>query len=128
MTTRSQAAITALRAGQIVAVKGIGGFHLAVDAADEEAVAELRRRKARDDKPFAVMVADLAAARDLCVLSDAAVAQLTGPGRPIVLAPRQEGAAVAAGVAPGLAELGLSCWRTRPCTTSCWPAWAGRSS
>ena len=51
------AAVGALRAGAVVAVKGIGGYHLAVDAADRDAVAELRRRKARDDKPFAVMVA-----------------------------------------------------------------------
>jgi hydrogenase maturation protein HypF len=102
-----EAAIAALRAGQIVAVKGIGGFHLAVDAADPVAVAELRCRKHRDDKPFAVMVGDLVAARDLCDLSDAAAEALTSPGRPIVLAPRTAGAAVADGVAPGLPELGV---------------------
>ncbi len=102
-----RAAVAALRAGWIVAVKGIGGFHLAVDAGNEAAVAELRRRKARDDKPFAVMVPDLTAARTLCQLSDAAVDGLASPGRPIVLAPRLEGAAVAPGVAPGLADLGV---------------------
>ncbi|MBA2495630.1 MAG: carbamoyltransferase HypF, partial [Acidimicrobiia bacterium] len=101
------AAIAALRAGQIVAVKGIGGFHLAVDAADGAAVGELRRRKARDDKPFAVMVADLAAARALCTLGDTAAAALTSPGRPIVIAPRVGGARVAAAVAPGSPDLGV---------------------
>jgi hydrogenase maturation protein HypF len=101
------AAIEALRAGQIVAVKGIGGFHLAVDAVDPVAVAELRRRKHRDDKPFAVMVRGLAEARAVCDLSDAAAAMLTSAGRPIVLAPRAAGAAVADGVAPGLPDLGV---------------------
>jgi hydrogenase maturation protein HypF len=101
------AAIAALRAGQIVAVKGIGGYHLAVDATDDDAVAELRRRKARDDKPFAVMVADLAAARALCTLGDTAAAALTSPGRPIVIAPRVGGARVAAAVAPGSPDLGV---------------------
>ncbi|MEO6317398.1 MAG: carbamoyltransferase HypF [Acidimicrobiales bacterium] len=100
-------AIDALQAGRVVAVKGIGGFHLAVDATDEAAVAELRRRKARDDKPFAVMVPNLDAAQALCELSPAAVEALVHAGRPIVIAPRREGAAVAAGVAPGLAELGV---------------------
>ena len=101
------AAVDALRAGRIVAVKGIGGFHLAVDATDAVAVAELRRRKARDDKPFAVMVADLAAAGELCELTPAAADALAGPERPIVLAPRRGEARVADAVAPGLAELGL---------------------
>ena len=102
-----EAAIAALEVGGIVAVKGIGGFHLAVDAADEDAVGELRRRKARDDKPFAVMVRDLDEARALCTLSDSAADALTSAGRPIVLAPRREDAPVASGVAPNLPELGL---------------------
>jgi len=101
------AAIDTLRSGGIVAVKGIGGFHLAVDATDDAAVAELRRRKHRDHKPFAVMVADLAAARELCDLDEEAAGALTSAGRPIVLAPRWASATVAAGVAPGLPDLGV---------------------
>ncbi|MGQ0521078.1 MAG: carbamoyltransferase HypF [Actinomycetota bacterium] len=96
-----------LRAGRIVGVKGLGGYHLAVDAGDADAVAELRRRKARDFKPFAVMVPDLASAHRLCELSPEAEAALTSPRRPIVLAPRRPGAPVAAAVAPGLPELGI---------------------
>jgi hydrogenase maturation protein HypF len=101
------AAIDALTGGRIVAVKGIGGYHLAVDATDEQAVAELRRRKARDDKPFAVMVQDLAAARRVCRLDAVATAALTSPRRPIVLAPRRPESAVVDGVAPGLPEIGV---------------------
>lgn len=101
------AAIDALQRGEIVAVKGIGGFHLAVDATNDLAVRELRRRKARDDKPFAVMVADLAGARALCSLSAAAVEALTSPGRPIVIAALRDDADVAPGVAPGLQDLGV---------------------
>ncbi|MBW3556462.1 MAG: carbamoyltransferase HypF [Actinobacteria bacterium] len=96
-----------LAEGRVLAVKGIGGFHLATDATSEDAVAELRRRKARDEKPFAVMVPDLEAARRLCLLDAATEAALASPRRPIVLAPRRPGAAVATGVAPGLPELGL---------------------
>ncbi len=96
-----------LRAGRIVAVKGLGGYHLACDAASEEAVAELRRRKARDDKPFAVMVRDADEAGRLCRLEPAVLDELRSVRRPIVLAPRREGAPVAAGLAPGLPELGL---------------------
>jgi hydrogenase maturation protein HypF len=73
--------------GRIVAVQGLGGFHLACDATSGEAVAELRRRKRRDDKPFAVMVESLAAAELVAELDDAARKALLSPARPIVLAP-----------------------------------------
>ncbi|HEY8092353.1 MAG TPA: carbamoyltransferase HypF, partial [Acidimicrobiales bacterium] len=106
-TSALTAAVAALRAGRIVAVKGIGGYHLAVDATNPEAVAELRRRKERDDKPFAVMVAGLDEATALCVLDPDARKALASPRRPIVLAPRRPDAAVADAVAPALAELGL---------------------
>ncbi len=102
------AAVDALGSGAILAVKGIGGYHLAADATSGAAVAELRRRKARDDKPFAVMVPDVAAAGALCDLDPAARAALVSPRRPIVVAPRRSGAAAVAGaVAPGLVELGV---------------------
>ncbi len=101
------AAVADLAAGRIVAVKGLGGYHLATDATDDRAVAELRRRKQRDDKPFALMVADLDAARGLVRLGPAAAAELASPRRPILLAPRTGGAEVPQAVAPGLAELGV---------------------
>ncbi|MFN2556447.1 MAG: carbamoyltransferase HypF, partial [Nitriliruptorales bacterium] len=100
-------AATRLVAGEILAVKGLGGYHLATDATNATAVKELRRRKARDDKPFAVMVADLLAARGLCLLAGEAEEALTSPRRPIVLAPRRTPVEVAEEVAPGLPELGL---------------------
>ena len=100
-------AVGVLRAGRLLAVKGLGGYHLAADATDAKAVAELRRRKARDDKPFAVMAAGLADARRLCWLSSVAEGALASPRRPIVLAPRRDRAPVAEAVAPGLPELGL---------------------
>ena len=100
-------AVAALVEGRVVAVKGLGGYHLAVDAAQTAAVAELRRRKARDDKPFALMVPHLEAARALCRLTPAAEAALTSPRRPIVLARRQAAASVDERIAPGLPELGL---------------------
>jgi hydrogenase maturation protein HypF len=96
-----------LRAGRIVAVKGLGGYHLAADAANEEAVATLRARKHREDKPFAVMTADLAAARRLGRVDDAEAALLASPARPIVLLARQPDAEVAASAAPGNRQLGI---------------------
>ncbi|HEX2399053.1 MAG TPA: carbamoyltransferase HypF, partial [Mycobacterium sp.] len=96
-----------LRKGGVLAVKGIGGYHLACDAADEQAVAELRRRKRRGDKPFAVMVPDLSVARDIAVVDDASARMLSGPQRPIVLVPRLPGATVADAVAPHNPDLGV---------------------
>jgi hydrogenase maturation protein HypF len=102
-----QSAAKLLQSGGVLAVKGLGGYHLAVAAADHEAAATLRDRKHREDKPFAVMVADLDEARALCELDDTAVALLTSRRRPIVLAPRRDGAAVAPAVAPGNGQLGV---------------------
>ena len=101
------AAAELLRRGRILAVKGLGGYHLAADAACEQAVAALRQRKHREDKPFAVMAADLAAAAELAEVDDAAAALLTSPARPIVLLPRQPGTAVAPATAPGNRQLGV---------------------
>lgn len=96
-----------LRAGQVVAVKGIGGYHLAADATSQAAVAGLRAGKHRPAKPFAVMVADLAAAAALCRLTPADERLLSGPQRPVVLLPRRPEAALAAAIAPGSGRLGV---------------------
>ncbi|SFL05493.1 carbamoyltransferase HypF [Geodermatophilus ruber] len=101
------AARALLGGGGVLAVKGIGGYHLACRAGDAAAVGTLRRRKRRGAKPFAVMVADLPAARALAEVDDAAARLLTGPARPIVLLPRRATAAAAAAVAPGNPDLGL---------------------
>lgn len=96
-----------LRGGGILAVKGIGGYHLACDAANDEAVSELRRRKQRGDKPFAVMAADVPAARTLCLLDESSERLLSGPQRPIVLMSRSPSAPVAESVAPRNPDLGV---------------------
>lgn len=105
------AAAARLGEGAIVAVKGLGGYHLACLADDESAVAELRRRKHRYEKPFALMVRDVDAAERLVLLDQAARELLESVAAPIVLAPRREATAaavaVAPSVAPGLRELGL---------------------
>jgi hydrogenase maturation protein HypF len=102
-----RSAVGALLAAEVVAVKGVGGYHLVADATSDAAVGALRRRKARDHKPFAVMVPDLDAARRLCHLGPAAVEALASHRRPIVLAPRRADAEIAGTVAPGLPELGV---------------------
>jgi len=101
------AAAAMLAGGAILAVKGIGGYHLACRAADERAVAELRRRKHREGKPFALLAADLDAARRLVELTPAEERLLSGRERPIAIARRRPAAAVAAAVAPRCADLGL---------------------
>jgi len=102
-----EGAVALLKAGNIVAVKGVGGYQLACRAGDSAAVARLRRRKHREEKPFALLVASVDAARELVDLNDLAVRALTGPESPIVLAPRRESAAVAPEVAPDTRLLGV---------------------
>jgi hydrogenase maturation protein HypF len=101
------AAQRALRNGKIVAVKGVGGYHLAARADDAAAIAVLRQRKARDQKPFALMARDVAAARRLVHMSADEQRVLTSPAHPIVLMPRRDDAPVAESVAPGNPLLGV---------------------
>jgi hydrogenase maturation protein HypF len=96
-----------LAAGKIMAIKGIGGFHLSVDATNEAAVMRLRERKHRYGKPLAVMVKDLTAAREVCALTAQEEALLTTSARPIVLARKKDGNEIADGVAPGIPWLGV---------------------
>ena len=101
------AAVKRLQSGEIVAVKGLGGFHLAVDAMNSAAVDRLRQRKRRVEKPFAVMVRDLDAAARFCEIDDEARRILGGRARPIVLLPKRKDAAIAETVAPNQSDLGL---------------------
>lgn len=101
------ACIDRLMAGRIMAIKGIGGFHLAVDATNESAVTRLRKRKHRYGKPLAVMVHNIDAARQVCVLSPEEEALLQAPTRPIVLAHASDGNGIAPAVAPGIPWLGV---------------------
>jgi hydrogenase maturation protein HypF len=100
-------AASGLHAGLVVAVKGLGGFHLAVDATNRAAVALLRERKRRVEKPFAIMVPDLAAAQDICEVDDAASALLQSVQHPIVLLPRKSSCSIPEEVAPFNRYLGL---------------------
>ncbi|WP_058554578.1 carbamoyltransferase HypF [Thiohalocapsa sp. ML1] len=100
------AASRLLAAGRIVALKGIGGFHLACDATDADAVAELRRRKGRYAKPLALMARDLDVIARFAELDDASTALLRAPAAPIVLLPMRPGAGLAPAVAPGQTTIG----------------------
>lgn len=99
--------IDRLLAGHIIAIKGIGGFHLAVDATNDGAIARLRERKHRYGKPLAVMVRDLESARMLCELTRDDEELLQTSARPIVLARARNQALVAESVAPGVPWLGV---------------------
>lgn len=101
------AAVEMLMEGKILAVKGLGGFHLVCDANNADAVAELRRRKRRDGKALAVMAPTVAAVRALCFVSEEEEAVLTGASRPIVLLRKRPDGAIGAGVADRLSELGV---------------------
>ena len=96
-----------LREGAIIAIKGLGGFHLACVATDDRAVSLLRERKRRSGKAFAIMVRDLTAAQRLCEVTETDRALLESPRRPIVLMRRQQGASLAADIAPGNESLGV---------------------
>jgi hydrogenase maturation protein HypF len=96
-----------LAEGKIVAVRSLGGFHLACDATNENAVHELRRRKSRPHKPFAIMCVDLPSARQLCDISNEEAVLLESPSRPIVLLRRKEHGGIATGVAPDTDRLGV---------------------
>jgi hydrogenase maturation protein HypF len=97
----------ALREGKIAAIKGLGGFHLAVDATNQEAVQTLRERKWRERKPFALMVPDLETARRLCLLSDEEERLLADYRKPIVLARKRAGHGLAEAVAPASQYFGI---------------------
>mgnify|MGYP002382116270 CR=1 FL=1 len=100
--------VQALRFGAVGALKGLGGYHLVCDARNEGAVAELRRRKQRDAKPFALMASDLPAVEALCEVSPVERELLFSAARPIVLLRRRsDSAGIAAGVAPGNPYLGV---------------------
>ena len=98
---------TALRNGLVVAIRGLGGFHLTVDACSSEAVALLRERKGRPDKPLAIMVADLATVQTLCHVDTAAEKLLTQPEQPIVLLQKKGNTELADNLAPGIDEIGV---------------------
>lgn len=103
-----RATLAAIQRGQIVAIKGLGGFHLACDARNGDAVARLRTRKQREEKPFALMLAGIASAREFVHIGDDERALLESPERPIVLLQKRPGAdAALPGVAPGIARLGV---------------------
>ncbi len=96
-----------LRQGHILAIKGLGGFHLVCDPLNDAAVRQLRERKKRSDKPFALMVPDAAAAEKLCFVSEDEHAALTSIRRPIVILARRPDAPVSQALAPGNNTLGV---------------------
>ena len=109
--TNSDTAITKtaqlLNSGNIVAIKGIGGFHLAVDALNDQAVKRLRRRKKRDHKPFAMMAASIEKIKTFAEVNQVAEKLLTNPQSPIVLLPRKSNSAIASSVARGVNTFGF---------------------
>jgi len=111
INTQTDEAITQaaklLSAGKIVAIKGVGGFHLAVDALNNGAVERLRKRKRRDHKPFAMMTDSIEKIREYAVVSESAEQVLKSPQSPIVLLPKKEIAAIAPSVAAGVNAFGF---------------------
>ena len=102
-----QTAVELLRRGKILAIKGVGGYHLAVHALRDDSVGELRRRKKRDEKPFALMAPSLTAIRGFARLTGSEERLLSGPERPIVLVQKREDNPVSAQVAPANGYFGV---------------------
>jgi len=96
-----------LRDGKIIAIKGLGGFHLACDALNQEAVSKLRRRKKRSDKPFATMVFDIEYVKKYCLINNAEETIIGSHERPIVILPTKNGLHIPEQVAPGMKTLGV---------------------
>ncbi len=96
-----------LERGRIIALKGLGGFHIAADASSKQAVMTLRRRKKRPFKPFAIMVKDLETAARYCYVSSLSRRLLSSPEAPIILLPSRKDSAITRSVAPGLDEIGV---------------------
>jgi hydrogenase maturation protein HypF len=99
--------VALLRAGKIIAIKGIGGFHLACDAINDKTVRNLRQRKYREEKPFALMASSVEMAREYCHVSAAEQELLLSVERPIVLLPRRKSGAIAEAIAPRISSLGF---------------------
>jgi hydrogenase maturation protein HypF len=97
----------AIRTGKIAAIRGLGGFHLAADATDDDAVRTLRERKYREEKPFAVMVRDLSVSRSIARIGPADAAILISPSSPILLVDQMKDSPLSPGVAPGLRNVGI---------------------
>lgn len=100
-------AVKMLLEGNILAIKGVGGFHLAVNALDEKAVRRLRERKKRDHKPFAVMAASIEKIKEYAIVSDQAQQVLKTPQSPIVLLPKKADSQIAPSVAKGVCTYGF---------------------
>ena len=96
-----------IRSGQILAIKGLGGYHLVCDATNEEAVQRLRRRKNREERPFAIMLANLISTRRIAQCDSASASLLESPARPILLLPKRDTSVLASSIAPGLPWVGL---------------------
>src|SRR6185295_16776023 len=106
-TTALESAIALLKDGAVVAIRGLGGFHLACDATNPEAVLRLRQRKHRYGKPFALMARDLDTIRRYCNLTPAEADLLQSPEAPIVLLPADGPEKLPEGIAPGLNTVGF---------------------
>jgi len=111
ITTQTNKTITEtaslLRAGKVIAIKGIGGFHLAVDALNDEAVKRLRERKKRDHKPFAIMAGSIETIKKHAIVSESAEKLLKSPQSPIVLLPKRKDSPIAPSVAEGVNTFGF---------------------